>query len=68
MKKVETLMYECMIKVHLFANFFFSQIWMMYVWLDMNLCMEHMEHDLVYFFTFYIIWNLFQLISNLLLF
>ena len=70
MNKVETLMYElvyeCMMKVPLFFNFFFfSQIWMMYVWLGMNLCMKH---ALMYFFTFYIVWNLFQLIPNLLLF
>jgi len=66
--KFETLMYElmceCMMKVPLLI-FFFSQKWMMYVWLNMNLCMKH---ALMYFFTFYIVWNLFQLILNLLLF
>jgi len=32
---------ECMMQIPLFVNFFFSQKWMMYVWLDMNLCMKH---------------------------
>ena len=71
MNKVETLMYElmyeCMTKVPLFAIFFFFSkknewcifdfIWI-YAW-SMPSCI---------FFTVYIVWNLFQLISNLFLF